>query len=323
MSKNANSADKLTTIKFHFYTINFTPYAGKAMSSRDIMHDIITYIMQEKQKGKGYLVDKHKGRPGETARELFMARATFIAAKKRVLCSLALIRAGRLPMLKPAEEYKLIPMPSDIGSMAEETNVFIDYSTSKVVLCIEYNHNGPRLLDVEYYFRSIARDKLRIARVTEAVLHMDVSFEQAIDDLRNVLNIDIKLEPKKLKLLETDLTGQYFTGINSFGNLMAPKFVKVEALFQTPGAAIKSPLNTKANTMVVNLLKRFKKNPDNLKAFDNFVVKYEDKEGNEAIVNLLKGKREIVKEVDLAKIRKSREWYELIEADLDEFIGEL
>jgi hypothetical protein len=52
------------------------------------------------------------------------------------------------------------------------------------------------------------------------------------------------------------------------------------------------------------------------------VVRYEDKEGNEEVFNLLKGKKELLKYMD-GKISNTREWYQLIESDFDEFIQTL
>jgi hypothetical protein len=75
--------------------------------------------------------------------------------------------------------------------------------------------------------------------------------------------------------------------------------------------------------MIINFINKFKTRPTNIDAFDNFVVKYEDKDGNEELFNLLKGKKEIIKEIDLRKITKARHWYELIEPDFNDFINSI
>lgn len=53
------------------------------------------------------------------------------------------------------------------------------------------------------------------------------------------------------------------------------------------------------------------------------MVKYEDKDGQEEVFNLLKGKKELVREVDLKKITKLRQWYELIETEFNEFVDSI
>jgi len=313
--------DALTPIRFHFYSLKFTPYKGVNKSSNTILSDVITYIMKENANNKGYLIDRHKERDGEESRELFAIGAVFMAKERRVRFTLALLRGGQKPMLKPKDKFLLVPLDTAQGSIAEQTHVFIDHSKNYAVMCIAYNHHGPRVSDIEYYLRSIARDKLKLARATETELFMDVSVDKALAQLKNVLNIDIKVQPQKLAKLDTALVGQYFSGITSFGQRIKPKFIKLEALFQTPGNTVKSSeINKEAVGMVKDFMNKFKAQPINIDVFESFVVKYEDENGKEDVFNLLKGKKEIVKEIDLKTITKARQWYELIEKDFDEFI---
>src|SRR5690606_34704031 len=148
---------------------------------------------------------------------------------------------------------------------------------------------------------------LKISKVTEVNMYMDTSIDRTLSELKNVLNIDIKVQPQKLTKLDTEIVGQYFTTLTSFGNKIKPKFIKLEAMFQTPGKAVQSKeIHKDANNMVINLMNRFKNKPMNIDCFESFVVKYEDKEGNEEVFNLLKGKKEIIKELDLKESRTSR-----------------
>ncbi|TSD63975.1 hypothetical protein FFF34_015545 [Inquilinus sp. KBS0705] len=326
MSKEENrkSKENLSTIRFHFYSLKFTPYNDVAQSADEILFKIITYVTNELHKGKGHLIDRNHNRPDEGSRELFMAQSVFILKDKRIRCTIALLRSGRVPMLKPADKFKLIPLDAAQGSIAEQTHFFIDYSKSPAIICLEFNSNGPRLSDIEYYLRNVARDTLRLAKATEVTMHMNTSIDKTLSELKNVLNIDIKVQPQKLAILDTELVGQYFLGINTIGQRIKPKFIKLEAMYQTPGNTVRSTeLNKEANSMVINLLQKFKGRPFNIDAFENFVVKYEDKEGNEEVFNLLKGKKEIVKEFDLTKITKLKDWYELIKPEFDEFIEKL
>ncbi|HLP14468.1 MAG TPA: hypothetical protein VK177_21235 [Flavobacteriales bacterium] len=315
--------EHLTPIRFHFYKLNFTPYKDATHTSNSILKEVITYIMQEKAKGKGHLIDRHESRNDES-RELFMNTALIMAKEKRIRCSLALLRAGKTPMLKPADKFKLVRLDTTQGSIAEQTHFYIDYNKDYAVICLEFNSHGPRISDVEYYLRNIAHDTLKISKATEVGLIMDVSVDKALASLKNVLNLEIKVQPKKLAKLETDLNGRYFTSINNLGNFLKPKFLKLEAMYQTPGNTVKSSqLNLEANGMVKTMLERMKKQPQNIDVFDSFVVKYEDKDGNEETLNLLKGKKEIIKHIDVKSKTTAREWYEIIEKDFDEFMETL
>jgi hypothetical protein len=315
----------LTPIRFHFYSLKFTPYneIKNDYNSNTILKDIITYITIKKNEGKGHLIDRNHNRINEDRRELFMTSAVFMHRERRIRCSIALLRSGKKPKLKPIDKFKLVPI-SSMGSIAEETHFFIDFSKEKAIICLEYNYHGPRISDIEYYFRNVARDTLKLSKSTDVEMYMDTSIDDTLGRLKNVLNMDIKIQPKNLAQMDTILVGKYFTGINSIGNFLKPKFLKLEAMFQTPGRSVESSeINKSANNMVLDLLRTFKGRPFNIDCFDSFVVKYEDKDGQEEVFNLLKGKKEVIKEIDLGTINKNRQWYELIENDFDEFVNSL
>ncbi|MDX5346358.1 MAG: hypothetical protein LPK19_03845, partial [Hymenobacteraceae bacterium] len=175
--------------------------------------------------------------------------------------------------------------------------------------------------DIEFYFRNISHNTLKKSKATEVELFIESSIDDTLRNLKNVLNMDIKIQPRSFTQMDKVLVGKYFTGLNSLGHLVKPKFLKLEALFQTPGRAYESSeINKEANDMFLNLLNAFKARPFNIDCFDNFVVKYEDIEGKEEVFNLLKGKKEILKEVDLKKIKSNRQWYELVESEFNEFM---
>lgn len=314
----------LSPLKFHFFKINFSPYKDvQNKKSQNILSDVITFLSQEQLKGKGLLVDKHEGRQKDARRPLFVTSVYFMLKEKRIVGSIALLRTGKIPLLKPAEKFTLIPLDTSMGEVAEQTHFFIDYSTDETVLCVEYNHEGPRFSDIEFYFRIVARDKLKLAKATEIEMFMDISIDKVLSELRNVLNLDVKLQPQKLAQLDNGLKGQYFSGISTLGNLVNPKFIKLEAMFQTQGRQYaSSEINRNANNMVKSFLQLFKEKPTNMDVFDNFVIKYEGKDGQEDVFNLVKGKKEIVKYADVRQL-KGRQWYELIEEDLTEFVQSL
>ena len=309
-------------IRFHFYSLKFTPYSRLAEenNSTSILKDTITYLMQELRGGKGFLIDKNRNREKEAPRELFMTSAVFMHKERRIRCALALLRTGRVPKLKPIDEYKLVPIKT-IGSIAEETHFFIDFSRNYAVICIEFNHYGPRISDVEYYLRNVSHDKLKLSKSTDVNLYMSSTLDKTLANLKNVLNMQIKMQPSKIAQMDNDIKGQFFTGINTIGNRLKPNFIKVETLFQTPGNTVESKeLNKEANHMVLTLINKFKARPFNIDCFEDFVVKYEDKEGNEEVFNLLKGKKELEYEIEMTTLSKKRDWYELIEKDFDEFM---
>ncbi len=322
------SKTEITThpLKFHFYSLYFSPLKdlqGEYSSTR-ILRDVITFLSQERLKGNGLLINKNANRKNEFPRELFVTSSVFKPKEQRILCSIALLRSGKLPKIKPTDKFLLFPIDTSKLSIAEETHFYIDYSKDHAVLCVEYNYWGPRMADIEYYLRQIAQYNLKLSRSTNVEMYMDNSIDKTLADLKNVLNIEMKIPSSKFKQLDSDIEKRYFSGMNEFNEKVKPNYIKIEALFQTPGKnIISSELNNEANGMIQYLLTKFKERPDNIDCFENFVIKYEDKDGNEDFFNLLKGKKEIVKEIDLDSLKKKRDLYALIENDFDNFMETL
>jgi hypothetical protein len=244
--------ENIGTIKFNFFTFKFIPLKTyeTSKSSNALIRYVVNYISKLKFEGKGDLIDKHEKRDSSDSRELFMNTAVIMGKERRIRCSLALLRAGRIPLLKPLDKFKLVPIDK-IGTIAEETRFYIDISQDTAIVCLEFNSFGPRISDIEYYFRSVAKDNLKIARSLTVEVHMDTNLNDALNSFKNVLNLDVKIKPNNFVKMDNDVVGQYFSQMNSFGNLFQPNYIKVEALFQVQGVSLGLQQdNKKANGVV-------------------------------------------------------------------------
>lgn len=311
----------LTPTKFNFFSLRFEPYAHlkSEYTSKKILLEVFGYLRELKKEGKGHLIDRHENRKDDGPRELFMVGTRILSNQRKILCTMALLRKGRKPKLKPIDKYKLLPI-DEMGDIAEETHFFIDFSTHTIVVCAEYNYHGPRVSDLSYYLRNVSRDKLSLSKQTEVAMHFESTIDKTINELRNVLHMDIKLKPRNIAQMDNDIKGSYFLGMNNIGNMLKPKFLRVESYFQTPGKNDpKIEINKEANSMMFDLLSVFKKRPKNIGCFEDFVVKYENKDGQDAVFNLLKGKKEIVVEIDMNKITL-KGMYDLIKLEFNDFV---
>jgi len=320
MEKDTTESKKSTLTKFHFFSLSFTPLAKSKLNSADIMHKVFSYLQDQRVNHKGVLIDRFDKRISEERRELFMVNSVFIKGK-RLRGTLALLRTGKTPLLKPAEKFHLVPLDTTTGSIAEQTTFFIDYNKARTIICIEYNYYGPRASDIEFYLRTIANNTLHLSRATEMELFMERSIEKTISELHNVLSIDIKLQPKKLPFLNNEVRNNYFSGMSNLSEKIKPKYIKLQAQFHSDRKIKKSIIvNSEANTMFTKLLQAFKSDRNNVDTFDNFVVKYEDKNGIEQIFNLLKGKYEFEKQLSEDEIHNDRLMFDAIESEFDEFM---
>ena len=122
-----STEEKKTSTKFHFFSLKFTPLVNSQHSSSSILHAVVTYLQQQKSQEKGVLIDRHDRRVSNDRRELFMTQSVLIPGKK-IRFTLALLRTGKIPLLKPSEKFQLVPLDKTKGEIAEQTSFFIDYS---------------------------------------------------------------------------------------------------------------------------------------------------------------------------------------------------
>jgi hypothetical protein len=311
--------DSSLEVKFYLHTIKFIPYSDSAKKdTNDILFDVITFLNKEHLNGKAYAIDRNKNRPELERREMFMNNPVRVPKTKKFKCSIALLRDKTL-MVKPKDTFELVPFSKAIGSIAELTHFYIDYSVSPAVMCVEFNHNGPRLSDIEYYFRNLAHE-LRMAKGCQTTTYLDIPIDETLAHLHNVLNFEIKLRPQSITQMDNDIKG-YIAEFANLGNRLKPNFIRIEAMFQTPGVKVKSEqVNKEANTMIRAFLKKFKDAPFHIDQFEEFEIKFVNKDGEDETFNLIKGKREIVVKVDRDAHMTTNKYYELIEAEFDKFI---
>lgn len=319
---NVQSASKEQMFKFYLHTIRFKPKnANSDFETNEILRKVTGFINDEKMKGKAYILDRHEQRVDGERRELFMNYAVESLRDKVIKCSIALLKAGKKPMVKPKDRNELIPFDEANGSIAFLTHFFIDYSVSPAIMCVEFNNDGPRLSDIEFYFRNIAHKKLRLCKETTTTTFMDRTIDKTLEEFQNVLKFEFKLDPQNITYMDTELKG-YYSAMSSIGNTLKPKFIKVETLFQTPGTKVKSKLlNKEANNMFKNILKTFRAKEHNIELFENFQVTYEDKEGTEQLFNLINGKKEILVKALPEDVRKTTQFFELVKDQFNDFVA--
>lgn len=316
---------KVREVKLHLSSLRFEPYAEfrDNHNTQSILKDTFKYLRTQRKNGQGHLIDRHEHRDKAEPREIFMISHRNLPNERRIRCSMALLRKGKQPKLKPTDKFKLLPI-SSMGDIAEETHFFIDYSSSKCIICAEYNDKGPRLSDLEFYLRSVAGpSNLKIARATEITHFFNNTLEETLADMKNVLHMDVKFKPSDLAKMDSDVRKSYYSNMENIGKMFKPKFFRIETYFQVPGSGSTIKTNNEANNWFRGMLDVFKTRKRNTKFFENFEVKYEDKYGNEKLFNLLKNRRVITIDVDRKSDLKNKEMYELIESELGQFVASL
>lgn len=291
-------------------------------NTQSILKAVFEYLREERKNGKGHLIDKHKNQDMAEAREIYMVSHRNLHNERRIRCSMAYLRKGKRPKLKPTSKLKLVSLSSIDGDIAEVTHFFIDYSGTRCIICAEFNHNGPRLNDFAFYLRQIAgTNHLKLARATEVTALFSSNIEETLASLQNVLQMNVKLKPSDLRLMDSDVRKNYFSDMENIGKIFKPKYFRVKTYFQIPGSNSPVGINHEANNWFRDMLGVFKKRSRNKKFFENFEVKYEDIHGVENIFNLSKNRETIAIPVGADDEFKNKALYDLVKGDLDQFIS--
>lgn len=291
--------DSKAKVKFNFFDFLFTPYKDEESntSSSKILNECIKKINDEKtQKQKAIVINRFEGRKDESQRNLFVSSCVFFPKEKRHKCQIALIREDKIPTLFNKSTYSLTPF-DQLGAhaIAETTNFYIDMSGYVPVVCCEFNSFGPRISDIEYYFRQISSlNMLKISRGCRASIHMKLPIGDVLNSITDVLKFEIKSRPNRLSYLYQGINDPFILNINALANTINPKQIKIDAFFRERGKGTSSKKNTQALGFVKKLLNAVKNNDAIVDDIDDFYLEFERNDGSEDVFNLIKGKEEIV-----------------------------
>jgi len=315
-------------ITFNFYSVLFKPRKQHSnLNSVEILKRVLHYITPVNLDNKVHLVDRHKNRENTNPRHLFVDSVVFDYVERRYKCRIGVIREGKTPMLKPYDTYQLVSldeMKQKYGDLVEVTHFYIDISKNKVYLCCEYNFYGPRYSDIEFYFRNVAHTMLELARETKFEVHLDISLDKLLKDLKNVFSFEIKVEPAGLEQIEPAIRNHYFSGLRSFGSLVKTRALNIKAFFdiEEKGKLIKS--DNEGTTLVKRLLRSIKNEDTDLGSFKNLILEYTTEQSDDIqSINLIKNQKGFEISIDSKSLNSNKKWYELVKPKMDDFISNL
>ena len=319
-SEPEKKIDDLELVRFNFMTMQFIPIKEHSnLTSNQIILKIVDSIKYQRTQNNIIIFDRFKNRKNEPSRQIYINYTGHEPLKRRLKFSMALIRSGKQPLLKPTGSIDLVPFDKNLGEFTEITHFFIDMNRPTAVVCVEFNDNGPRMTDIEYYFRAMSTEYLHLSRSLTVGIMMESNIDETIDGLSGVFDFDMKIESKKFSEMDNDAKGF----LSEWGTLLTklqPEFIRIEAFFQRKGKKVNKPsTNSGMLTGLKHILKRVGK-PNNSDAFDKFVINYQDADGNVKKFDLFNTKSEISVLINLNQTIKTTAVYELIKDDFDKFL---
>jgi len=180
------------SFEFNYATIRLKPYNGDNSTSSQLLKKIITILNSEDFPNSKKVIDRHENRANSVNRKLVIISNRLEEKGQRCYGKIALIK-NKAPMLwggkDIVEEIKKVTNQQFI----EVTNYVINFNTnSDPIIMFEFNNEGPRLSDIEFYIRQIAKDN-SLAKSTETSIHLKVPYEQLDKELNNVFSVVVKV----------------------------------------------------------------------------------------------------------------------------------
>ena len=181
-----------STFEFNYASIFMKPYSGDSGTSSQLLKNIILKLNEDDFPSEKKVIDRHENRTNSVRRKLVIISNRI--EDKGVRCH------GRIALIK--NKAPLIWGGKDIVEQIEKesnkhyieiTNYTIHFSSdSEPIIMFEFNNEGPRLSDIEFYIRQIAKE-FRLAKNIQTSLHLKTSYEQLDKEMNNVFGVTVKV----------------------------------------------------------------------------------------------------------------------------------
>ncbi|MDN4164571.1 hypothetical protein QWY31_03605 [Cytophagales bacterium LB-30] len=178
--------------EFNYASFSMKPYAGKNGGSTKLLKEIVSKLRDKDFPKEKRIIDRHENRKNSISRKLVIISNHYEDTGKRIFGKLALIK-NKAPLL-----WNKVDLVEEIEK--EENKEFIEVTNyvihlgenSDPVIMFEYNYEGPRLNDFEFYIRQIAKD-FKIAKNINYSLHLNTNYNQLDKEIVNVFAITVKV----------------------------------------------------------------------------------------------------------------------------------
>jgi hypothetical protein len=184
--------DNYIDFEFHYASFNLEPLAKDNSTSSQLLKNIIQSLNSEDFPSESKIIDRHKERKNTPSRNLVIISNRFERKGLRCFGKIALIK-NKAPKIWGGKDIIEEISKEKNKRFIEVTNYIINFNeSSKPVIMHEFNHEGPRLSDIEYYYRQISK-KLHLARSINSSLHLESDYNQLDKEMSNIFEVVVKV----------------------------------------------------------------------------------------------------------------------------------
>jgi hypothetical protein len=278
----------MLSLQYAYYEFNYADiilegYGKDQRDSSQLLKEIIRTLNDPNFKKDKRTIDRFKNRSGSEKRLLVHISAPFEKEGRRIFGKIALIKNKAIFLLdlNQADLIKEIEKPGN-KEFVELTNYSITFDPKPIIM-VEFNSSGPRLSDIEYYFRQISKD-MYIAKSVRTTLHLSIDYKRLSTNIDNIYGIAVKVKANEIyKSKDVD----WHDGLKKLKDAAGYRDVKLEFLYPR----ITDPNTNKLNKNIIgidfarSIIDWLTKKPENIENIDDLKMTYQET-GSDAIVDL-------------------------------------
>lgn len=279
-----------TEFEFNYASFSLTPYTGTYGSSSKLLKTIICKLSEPDFPKENKLIDRNKNQKNSTPRKLVMISNRIEDKGIRCYGRIALIK-NKAPKLWSSgkEIVEEIDKPEN-KQFIEVTNYAIHFTESDPIFMIEFNNEGPRLSDIDYYLRQIAKE-YKIAKYINSSLHLKIEYDKLDKEMRNVFEVKVKVQSAFTNRYE------WLKALQGLSEDFCYKDIRLEFFFKrAKDKNGKYERNIKGTDFARSLISWLRKDNRNIDYLDDLKMSYQCDDDNIIDLDFLKNKvRTIIK----------------------------
>jgi len=274
-----------TVFEFNYASISLIPYSGQNGTSTQLLKNIIKKLNEEDFPKEKKVIDRFENRKNSIYRKLVIISNQFGDKGKRCFGKIALIK-NKAPLLWGGKDIIEEIEKESNKEFIEITNYTIHFNeTADPVIMFEFNSEGPRLSDIEFYLRKIAAE-FKLARRIQSIIHLNTDYEQLGNEMQNVFALTVKVNSANTNKFN------WFNALKNINDDSGFKDVRLEFFFKRNKESNgKYERNIRGTDFARNLLTWLKKDRKNIEYLDDLKMSYQLIDDDEIIdLDFLKNK---------------------------------
>lgn len=284
--------NKQIEFEFNYADLQLTPYTGSAENSTQLLKKIINYLNSSEFPPDKKIIDRNKNQTGSISRELVMISNRFSERGVRCFGKIALIK-NKAPMLwREGEDVVVSINRPENQKFIEVTHYLIHFDPNGTpIISIEFNNEGPRLSDIQFYLRQIGKES-GIAKFFQSNLHLKIEYDQLDRQMRNIFSVNVKVKSAFTNRLN------WLKMLKDMNDETGYKDIRIEFGFKRKrGLNGKYEHNTLGTDFARSLINWLKNKDTNIDYIDDLKMTYQSENDEVLSLDFIKNK-----EVSLIKL---------------------